>query len=161
MSDGTTVLLTTQHLDEAEQLADAVCVLDDGRIVARGTPGQLTSAVGGDRLELVVADPARAAEAAELAERAAALPADTTSDRSARFGEPVRVTVPVGRRLGAVNAVVRALDDAGIEVDDLVLRTPTLEEAYLSITGHRQTTHEKHSAQNENSNRTDATEVHA
>ncbi len=133
VADGTTVLLTTQHLEEAEELADTVCVLDDGRVVARGTPDELTAAIGGDRLELVVADPARAQEAVELAERVTSHRLDDV--RAGPNGaQPARVTVPIGRRHGVVGAVVRALDDAGIEVDDLVLRPTTLDEAYLRIT---------------------------
>ncbi len=127
---GTTVLLTTQYLDEAEQLADDVCVLDGGRVVARGTPRELTAAVGGDRLELVVDDPARAAEAADLAERVAG-----ASPGAPPPGRGTRVTVAVARRPGVVGDVVRALDDAGIAVDDVLLRPATLDEAYLRITG--------------------------
>ncbi|MGY1610219.1 ABC transporter ATP-binding protein [Geodermatophilus sp. SYSU D00700] len=127
---GTTVLLTTQYLEEAERLADRVHVLDAGRVVASGTPRELTAAIGGDRLELVVTDAARAAEAAALAERVAAGPPvpDARDDGA-------RVTVPVSRRAGVVGDVVRALDGAGIEVADLVLRPATLDEAYLRITG--------------------------
>jgi ABC-2 type transport system ATP-binding protein len=130
VAGGTTVLLTTQYLEEAEQLADDVCVLDGGRVVARGTPRELTAAIGGDRLELVVADPGRAQEAALLAERAAGSgpPADPG-------GTGHRVVVPVARRSGVVGDVVRALDAAGIAVDDVVLRPTTLDEAYLRITG--------------------------
>ncbi len=126
---GTTVLLTTQYLEEAERLADQVCVLDVGRVAARGTPRELTAVIGGDRLELVVTDPARAYEAAEPAGRVAAGAPDTGA------GGGVRVTVPVARRAGVVGEVVRALDDAGIGVTDLVLRPTTLDEAYLRITG--------------------------
>ena len=134
VAGGTSVLLTTQYLEEAEQLAHDVCVLDVGRVVARGTPGELTAAIGGDRLELVVPDRARAREAALLAERVG----------GAGLGpEPIgggeRVVVPVARRRGVVGAVVRALDDAGIEVDDVVLRPTTLDEAYLRITGAHRT----------------------
>ncbi len=135
VAGGTTVLLTTQYLEEAEQLADDVCVLDAGRVVARGTPAELTAAVGGDRLELVVSDPARAAEAVSLVERALAEHVLAGPPGVASGGPPpVRVTVPVARRAGAVGAVVRALDAAGIEVDDLALRPATLDEAYLRIT---------------------------
>ncbi len=131
---GPTVLLTTQYLEEAEQLADEVCVLDGGRVVARGTPRELTAAIGGDRLELVVSDPRRAREAAEVAERAATVRA------VGRGGPGERVVVPVARGRGVVGAVVRALDEAGIAVDDVVLRPTTLDEAYLRITGRDQRT---------------------
>ena len=104
------MLLTTQYLEEAEQLADDVCVLDGGRVVARGTPDELTAAIGGDRLELVVADPARAQEAAEVAARGCSPVPRRRPDRSDDVRQPVRVTVPVARRHGAVGAVVRALD---------------------------------------------------
>jgi ABC-2 type transport system ATP-binding protein len=124
------VLLTTQYLEEAEQLADDVCVLDGGRVVARGTPRELTAAIGGDRLELVVVDPGRALEAAQLAEQAAG-----TEPVADPVGGGERVVVPVARRRGVVGAVVRALDEAGIAVDDVVLRPTTLDEAYLRITG--------------------------
>jgi ABC-2 type transport system ATP-binding protein len=127
---GTTVLLTTQYLEEAEQLADDVCVLDGGRVVARGTPRELTAAIGGDRLELVVSDPRRAEEAARLAARAAEGPPP-----AAAAGTGERVVVPVTPRPGVVGAVMRALDEAGIAVDDVVLRPTTLDEAYLRITG--------------------------
>jgi ABC-2 type transport system ATP-binding protein len=130
VAGGTTVLLTTQYLEEAEQLADDVCVLDGGRVVARGTPRELTAAIGGDRLELVVADPGRALEAALLAEQAAG-----TEPVADPVGGGERVVVPVARRRGVVGAVVRALDEAGIAVDDVVLRPTTLDEAYLRITG--------------------------
>ncbi|TFV68311.1 UNVERIFIED_ORG: ATP-binding cassette domain-containing protein [Bacillus sp. AZ43] len=129
VTGGTSVLLTTQYLEEAEQLADDVCVLDGGRVAAHGTPRELTAAIGGDRMELVVSDPTRAAEAASLAERVASGPSQAVP------GGGRRITVPVARRAGVVGAVVRALDDAGIGIDDLVLRPTTLDEAYLRITG--------------------------
>jgi ABC-2 type transport system ATP-binding protein len=130
VAGGTTVLLTTQYLEEAEQLADDVCVLDGGRVVARGTPRDLTAAIGGDRLELVVSDPGRAREAAEVARRAVSRRA--VADPG---GAGERVVVPVARSRGVVGTVVRALDEAGIAVDDVVLRPTTLDEAYLRITG--------------------------
>jgi ABC-2 type transport system ATP-binding protein len=130
VAGGTTVLLTTQYLEEAEQLADDVCVLDGGRVVAHGTPRELTAAIGGDRLELVVSDPGLAREAAEVALRAA-----TPGAVADPAGTGERVVVPVARQRGVVGAVVRALDEAGIAVDDVVLRPTTLDEAYLRITG--------------------------
>jgi ABC-2 type transport system ATP-binding protein len=111
-------------------LADDVCVLDTGRVAARGTPRELTAAIGGDRLELVVADPGRAREAALVAERVAG-----AGPMAEPAGSGERVVVPVARRRGVVGDVVRALDDAGIVVDDVVLRPTTLDEAYLRITG--------------------------
>ncbi|MGY1751685.1 ABC transporter ATP-binding protein [Blastococcus sp. SYSU D01042] len=130
VAGGSAVLLTTQYLEEAEQLADQVCVLDGGRVVASGSPRELTAAVGGDRLELVVTDSSRAAEAALLAERVAAGPPVL---RAGGIGE--RVVVAVSRRPGVVGDVARALDEAGIGVDDVVLRPATLDEAYLRLTG--------------------------
>jgi ABC-2 type transport system ATP-binding protein len=129
VAGGTTVLLTTQYLEEAERLADDVCVLDGGRVVARGTPRELTAAIGGDRLEFVITDPSRAREAAQVAEGAA------RSGSADPAGAGERVVIPVARRRGVVGAVVRALDQAGIGVDDVVLRPTTLDEAYLRITG--------------------------
>jgi ABC-2 type transport system ATP-binding protein len=130
VAGGTTVLLTTQYLEEAEQLADDVCVLDGGRVVARGTPRELTTAIGGDRLEIVVSDAGRAREAVLLAEQAAA-----SGPARDAVGGGKRVVVPVSRRHGVVGDVIRALDGAGIAVDDVVLRPTTLDEAYLRITG--------------------------
>ncbi|MDT0276869.1 ABC transporter ATP-binding protein [Blastococcus goldschmidtiae] len=130
VAGGTSVLLTTQYLEEADRLAGRVCVLAGGRVIAEGAPRELTAAIGGDRLELVVSDPRRAGEAALLAERAAAGP---PVPRAEGGGE--RVVVPVSRRPGVVGDVVRALDGAGIDVDDVVLRSATLDEAYLRITG--------------------------
>jgi ABC-2 type transport system ATP-binding protein len=130
VAGGTTVLLTTQYLEEAERLADDVCVLDAGRVVARGTPRELTAAIGGDGLELVVPDREQARHAALVAERVAG-----AGPGAEPPGGGERVVVPVARRRGVVGAVVRALDDAGITVDDVVLRPTTLDEAYLRITG--------------------------
>lgn len=132
VGDGTTVLLTTQHLDEADRLADRVCVLDGGRVVADGTPAALKSATGGDRIDVVLADAADLVRAAELVGRALGTPpADVGTDVAAR-----RVTAPVSDRMGALAAVVAALTGAGLAVDDLGLRRPTLDEAYLRLTGH-------------------------
>jgi ABC-2 type transport system ATP-binding protein len=139
VAEGTTVLMTTQQLDEAEELADTVTVLDQGRLLTTGTPEELTAAVGGDRLELVLPAGSPATEALEIAARAMASRDGTGALGPGAAGlvpGQVRLTVPVQRRQGAVGAVVRALDEAGIPVDDVLLRPTTLDEAYLRITGH-------------------------
>jgi ABC-2 type transport system ATP-binding protein len=124
---GTTVLLTTQILDEADQLADRVSVMDHGRVIAEGTPAELKSRLGGDRVEAVVADPSRLADAADAIARvtdaAASVDADTRT-----------VTVEVADGAKALAPVVRALDAAGVDVDDLALRRPTLDEVFLHLT---------------------------
>jgi ABC-2 type transport system ATP-binding protein len=127
---GTTVLLTTQYLDEADQLADQVVVIDNGRAIADGTPEQLKSRIGGDRIDLVVhrADdlPAAAAIVARVAE------AEPDTDPAAR-----RLSASVRDRVTALTEVVRALGDAGIAAEDIGLRRPTLDEVFLRLTGQR------------------------
>jgi ABC-2 type transport system ATP-binding protein len=113
---GTTVLLTTQYLDEADQLAARISVMDHGRVIAEGTPAELKRQIGGDRVTVTLRS---AADVATLTTR---LPAVDTDDRTVTF--EVRLT-----------EVVRALDDLGLETDDLVLRRPTLDEVFLTLTG--------------------------
>ncbi|MGK5531483.1 ATP-binding cassette domain-containing protein [Streptomyces sp. URMC 129] len=126
---GTTVLLTTQYLEEADQLADRVSVLDRGRRIAEGTADELKSAVGGDRVDVVVRDPARLTSAAAVIGMAARAPG-TTTDPDRRL-----VSAPVTDRMAALTETVRALDAAGIEAEDIALRRPTLDEAFLHLTG--------------------------
>jgi ABC-2 type transport system ATP-binding protein len=123
---GTTVLLTTQYLDEADRLADRVSVVDHGRVVATGTPDELKSTIGGDRVEVVVRS------ASELSAAAAVLGRIGRVDVDA---EMRLLSVPVLDRVSALTTAVRALDDAGIAVEDVVLRRPTLDEAFLQLTG--------------------------
>jgi ABC-2 type transport system ATP-binding protein len=130
VAGGTTVLLTTQYLDEADQLAGKVVVIDTGRTIAEGSPDELKARVGGDRVEVVVADPGDLDAAAATAGRAARTESDVDRD-----GDRVSVTV-AGRATGLAD-VVRALDDAGIEVADIGLRRPTLDDVFLRLTGHR------------------------
>jgi ABC-2 type transport system ATP-binding protein len=125
---GTTVLLATQYLDEADQLADTVCVIDHGRAIATGTPDQLKAAIGDDRLDVVVRDTADLDTAAAIVGAAAGAGAETDPDTR-------RITAPVGDRVAALIAVARHLDDAGIAVADVALRRPTLDEAFLHLTG--------------------------
>ncbi|MEV4522551.1 ATP-binding cassette domain-containing protein [Micromonospora tulbaghiae] len=128
VDDGTTVLLTTQYLQEADHLADRVCVIDTGRVVAEGTPERLKARIGADRLELVVHDAADVPAAAAVVERATG--ATATVDTDLR-----RVDAPVADRIAVLTAVLRALDDAGIAVEDVLVRRPTLDEAFLRLTG--------------------------
>ncbi|MBU8860839.1 MULTISPECIES: ATP-binding cassette domain-containing protein [unclassified Micromonospora] len=125
---GTTVLLTTQYLDEADQLADRVCVLDAGRVIAEGTPDALKSRLGGDRIELVVHDAADLATAAGRLRAVARAEPAVDPDRRA-------VSAQVGDRAGALTEVLRALDADGVGVADVALRRPTLDEVFLQLTG--------------------------
>lgn len=129
VADGTTVLLTTQYLEEADQLAEEIVVIDHGRVIAQGTSDALKDQVGGDRLEVVVADPAQL-EAAAAAIRPVAT-GEVTVDRA-----DARIVAPVtGGSLTLVDAV-RALDTAHVGIADVALRRPTLDDVFLAITGH-------------------------
>ncbi len=124
---GTAVLLTTQYLEEVDQLASQVSVLSQGRLAARGTPDELKASIGQDRLDVVVR------HEADLPAAQAALDAvgtDVETDVATR-----RVTATVTDRVAALTHVVRTLDDQGVGVDDVVLRRPTLDEAFLHLTG--------------------------
>ena len=127
VADGTTVLLTTQYLDEAERLADRIAVIDRGTVIADGTADELKDRVGGERLEVHLTDRADAARAAEVL-------AAMSSEPPQIDAETVRV--PVEQRNGAIMEAVRRLDDAGVGVEDLGVRRPTLDEVFLSLTGH-------------------------
>ncbi|MBB4691108.1 ATP-binding cassette domain-containing protein [Paractinoplanes abujensis] len=129
VAEGTTVLLTTQYLDEADRLADRISVVDTGRVVAEGTPDELKAEIGADRLEVVIRDPGRMADTAALLSRVAGAQADADPDTR-------RLRVAVTDRVDALVESARALRDAGIVVDDLGLRRPTLDEAFLRLTGH-------------------------
>jgi ABC-2 type transport system ATP-binding protein len=137
--DGTDVLLTTQYLDEADHLAALVVIIDGGRVIAQGTPDELKSRVGADVIELHTADvPAMQRAAAVLASLGAAEPATDPSTRRAS------IAAPGGARLLPV--VVRALDDAAVEVEDISLRRPTLDEVFLALTGSDSKTNSKEDA---------------
>ena len=126
---GTTVLLTTQYLDEADQLANQISVIDTGRVIADGTPDQLKSKIGGDRIDVVLRSVDELPTAAAIIGRVAGADAEVNGDTR-------RVSAPVGDRVTALTEVVRALDDAGIVAEDIALRRPTLDEVFLHLTGH-------------------------
>jgi ABC-2 type transport system ATP-binding protein len=128
VAGGTTVLLTTQYLDEADQLADTIAVLDAGRVIAGGTPDQLKSAIGGDRLDIVARNAGELSAAAAIVGRVCG--GEAAIDRDNR-----RVSAPVRDRVAALIGVARALDDAGIAVEDIALRRPTLDEVFMHLTG--------------------------
>ncbi|MFF1360174.1 ATP-binding cassette domain-containing protein [Streptomyces sp. NPDC058297] len=123
---GTTVLLTTQYLEEADQLADRISVVDRGRVVAGGTADELKARLGGDRIDVVVRDSAQLDVAARL------LPDGAVVDADRRL-----VSAPVADRMAALTEVVRALQDAGVEAEDIAMRRPTLDEVFLHLTGER------------------------
>jgi ABC-2 type transport system ATP-binding protein len=130
VAGGTTVLLTTQYLEEADQLADRIVVLDAGRVLAAGTPDQLKATLGGDRLEVVVRHAADLGAAGALLRRVCGTEPDTDTDGR-------RVSAPVRDRMAALTDLVRALDGGGVAVEDVVLRRPTLDEVFLHLTGRR------------------------
>ncbi|MFC4051705.1 ATP-binding cassette domain-containing protein [Actinomadura syzygii] len=124
---GTTVLLTTQYLEEADRLAAGISVIDHGRVIAGGTPEELKSRLGGDRIEVVLDDPGRLTAAAEIVGRVASGEVDVDA-------EALRVGAAVTGRAAALTEAVRALDDAGVRVADIGLRRPTLDEVFLHLT---------------------------
>ena len=127
--DGATVLLTTQYLEEADELAHAIAVVDHGRIIAEGTADQLKARVGGERIEVVVRNPADVARAAALLAR--------DGDGECVIDERLRrVTVPARGGAQRLVQVLRDLDAASIELDDIALRRPTLDDVFLALTGH-------------------------
>jgi ABC-2 type transport system ATP-binding protein len=128
--EGTTILLTTQYLDEADRLADRIAVIDVGRVIAEGTPTELKMRVGGEVLAIRVADRARVGEAAGAVLGLG--PGGGAVDNST--GE---ITVPVGDQGPAIlTEAVRRLDAAGIVLADIALRRPTLDDVFLALTGH-------------------------
>ncbi|MFE4670206.1 ATP-binding cassette domain-containing protein [Streptomyces sp. NPDC056716] len=124
---GTTVLLTTQYLEEADQLADRISVVDRGRVIADGTADDLKNLIGGDRIDVVLRDEAQLGAAVAL------LPMDEdelTVDPDRRL-----ISAPVTDRMTALAEVVRALETAGLQAEDIALRRPTLDEVFLHLTG--------------------------
>ena len=129
VADGTTVLLTTQYLEEADTLAQDIVVIDHGRVIAHGTSDELKTQVGGDRLQVVVSPGGSLDDAAAALRRVA--DGDALVDVDER-----RVSAPVSGGSTVLVEAVRAFDEAGVRLDDLALRRPTLDDVFLSLTGH-------------------------
>jgi oleandomycin transport system ATP-binding protein len=128
VAQGTTVLLTTQYLEEADRLADEIVVIDHGRVIAAGTPQDLKARIGGQVLQAQPADPADLAATEKIL-------AAFAEGGEAAYNDGQRVSVGIKDR-SALGQTIRQLDDAGIVVDDLALRRPSLDEVFLSLTGH-------------------------
>ena len=126
---GTDILLTTQYLDEADHLAAYIVIIDEGRVIAEGSPAELKSRVGSDVVELHTADVETMRRAAEVV--GALGVAEPTTDPATRR---CSIAAPTGSNV--LQLVVRALDEAAVPVEDIALRRPTLDEVFLALTGH-------------------------
>ncbi len=129
VSGGTTLLLTTQYMEEADRLAHSIVVIDHGRVIARGTADELKDQVGGERLEVIVADGSRLEEARALMARLAT--GEVGVDAHIR-----RISVPVKSGTASLVDALRDLDAAGVAVTDVALRRPTMDDVFLTLTGH-------------------------
>ncbi|MET8567898.1 ATP-binding cassette domain-containing protein [Streptomyces sp. NPDC004783] len=130
VADGTTVLLTTQYLEEADRLASRITVVDRGRSIADDTPDGLKNRVGGDRVEVVVSERAELPRVVEAVARVCE--GEPEADE-----EALRVHAPVTDRVSALTEVARTLRDEGVGVEDIGLRRPSLDDVFLRLTGHR------------------------
>jgi daunorubicin resistance ABC transporter ATP-binding subunit len=131
VDDGVTLLLTTQYLEEADELADRIVVIDHGRAIADGTAAQLKAQTGGATLTVTLSEPS--------ADAAFAL-ADLVAGEIQLSLDGHRLRAPVDARPGLATTTIRALDDAGVEVDDVEVRQPSLDDVFFALTGHPGTT---------------------
>ncbi|GAA1953602.1 daunorubicin resistance protein DrrA family ABC transporter ATP-binding protein [Amycolatopsis minnesotensis] len=129
VQNGTTVVLTTQYLDEADHLADSIAVIDAGRVVATGTPEQLKNKVGAEHIDVVVPTSGDLAEARTALHRA-------TGGEPILYPSTRTASVAVDGEPGALAAIVRELDAVGVHIDNMTLRSPTLDDVFLELTGH-------------------------
>jgi ABC-2 type transport system ATP-binding protein len=127
-ADGTTVLLTTQYLDEADQLANAITVIAAGHVIAQGTPDELKALAGGDRIDVTLREASDLAPAATLLR--ARLGADVRVDQESR-----ELIIPVTDRLTALIEVIGSLREENLTAEDITVRRPTLDDAFLHLTG--------------------------
>ncbi|HJU96725.1 MAG TPA: ATP-binding cassette domain-containing protein [Jiangellaceae bacterium] len=127
--EGSTILLTTQYLEEADALADRIVVIDRGAIIAEGTADELKAQVGGERIEVIIHDPDGLARAEEILNRGS--DGQCVVDTKLR-----RLTVPTSQGSKGLVLVIRDLDEAEIAIDDIALRRPTLDDVFLELTGH-------------------------
>ncbi|MEU5218771.1 ATP-binding cassette domain-containing protein [Streptomyces sp. NPDC020807] len=134
VAGGTTLLLTTQYLEEADHLAHDICVVDRGRVIARGTSDQLKAQTGGERVEVVVHEPEMIADARVVLARYGVEGlghGEVSVENHTR-----KLTVPVAGGAKLLAEVIRDLDAVGVEIDDIGLRRPTLDDVFISLTGH-------------------------
>jgi ABC-2 type transport system ATP-binding protein len=129
VADGTTLLLTTQYLDEADVLASRVAVIDSGKVIAEGPPAELKASVGGQRLLITLADESDAESAARALAPFATAPVTATGDGRL-------IEAPVIASDGLATEVVRALDAAGVKVSEISVRSASLDDVFLTLTGH-------------------------
>ncbi len=129
VAGGTTLLLTTQYLDEADRLADEIAVIDEGRVIARGTSEELKAQVGGERLMIQLSPGSDVGAAMQVLNRFGSGMVQVGDDRR-------RITMPVTVEEGLITRVVRELDEVGVKLDDVGLHRPTLDDVFLSLTGH-------------------------
>ncbi|WP_326688313.1 MULTISPECIES: ATP-binding cassette domain-containing protein [unclassified Streptomyces] len=134
VAGGTTLLLTTQYLEEADRLAHDIAVVDHGKVIARGTSDQLKAQTGGERIEVVVHEREHIGAAREILDRHGL---HGTAQGGCTVEEHTRkLTVPVAGGAKLLAEVIRELDTRGIEIDDIGLRRPTLDDVFISLTGH-------------------------
>ncbi|MEU9295686.1 ATP-binding cassette domain-containing protein [Streptomyces sp. NPDC048266] len=134
VAGGTTLLLTTQYLEEADHLAHDICVVDQGRVIARGTSDQLKAQTGGERVEVVVHEPGMITGARDVLARYGL--AGTGRGEVSVEDHTRKLTVPVTGGAKLLAEVIRDLDAVGVEIDDIGLRRPTLDDVFISLTGH-------------------------